>query len=141
MDKYLSVLELGEGATRADIKDAYRDLTKVWHPDRFAHDPKLQKRAEEKLKLINDAYRELRDYQPKSKKETKPTAPAQTEAEIEVYRELFADYKPKPKQQKLGLQYWLTMAGIVLFVLGYYCYFVYYIDPYEKHSKYSQRRR
>lgn len=50
------VLELEPGATQEDVRQAYRELVKVWHPDRFAHDPKLQKKAQEKLKQINLAY-------------------------------------------------------------------------------------
>ena len=50
------VLELEPGATLEDVKRSYRELVKVWHPDRFAGDPKLQRKAEEKLKQINFAY-------------------------------------------------------------------------------------
>jgi len=36
---------------------AYRDLTKVWHPDRFDDgDTRLKQKAEEQLKVIKDAY-------------------------------------------------------------------------------------
>ena len=31
-------------------------MAKVWHPDRFGHDERLQKKAQEKLKEINEAY-------------------------------------------------------------------------------------
>ncbi len=57
--QYLSLLDLSPGASRSDIKDAYRNLVKVWHPDRFAHDPQLQQFAEQKLGKINEAYRHL----------------------------------------------------------------------------------
>ena len=36
-----------------------RDQTKVWHPDRFSNDIRLQKKAEDKLKQINLAYQRL----------------------------------------------------------------------------------
>ena len=39
-----------------ELKAAHRDLAKVWHPDRFVHDPRLQEKAQEKLKEINEAY-------------------------------------------------------------------------------------
>ena len=55
----LDVLGLKPGASRADIKEAYRDLVKVWHPDRLGDDPRLRRKAEEKLKQVNDAYRIL----------------------------------------------------------------------------------
>ena len=34
-------------------------MAKVWHPDRFVHDPRLQEKAQEKLKEINEAYEQL----------------------------------------------------------------------------------
>ena len=55
----LGLLGLEAGATAQEIKTAYRDLAKVWHPDRFAHDPRLQQKAQERLKEINEAYRSL----------------------------------------------------------------------------------
>ena len=61
---HLKTLGLEAGASREDVKKAYRDLSKVWHPDRFAEDPALQQKAEEQLKAINDAYRELQSYEP-----------------------------------------------------------------------------
>src|SRR4051794_17106010 len=60
-EKCLEVLGLEPTASAQEIKAAYRDLAKVWHPDRFAHDPRLQQKAQEKLKEINDAYRRLLD--------------------------------------------------------------------------------
>ncbi len=42
-----------------EIRQAYRDLARVWHPDRFIHDTRLCKLAEEKLKEINIAYEVL----------------------------------------------------------------------------------
>jgi hypothetical protein len=55
----LEVLALRPGATPVQIKEAYRDLVKVWHPDRFGSDARLRVKAEEKLQRINEAYRVL----------------------------------------------------------------------------------
>jgi len=57
-------LELKEGASPEAIKEAYRSLVKVWHPDRFGDDEKLRRRADEKLKQINRAYDLLKEYRP-----------------------------------------------------------------------------
>src|SRR5208283_2172503 len=59
MEEYYKILEIHPNATEQEVKQAYRDLVKVWHPDRFAHDKKLQKKAEEKLKEINHAYQRI----------------------------------------------------------------------------------
>jgi hypothetical protein len=58
-ERCLEVLGLEPEAAAHEIKTAYRDLAKVWHPDRFTHDPRLQQKAQEKLKEINDAYQRL----------------------------------------------------------------------------------
>lgn len=58
-EEALDVLGLNLGATSAEVKEAYRDLVKVWHPDRFGSDPRLRQKAEEKLRQVNDAYRIL----------------------------------------------------------------------------------
>jgi hypothetical protein len=53
---YYRILDLLPGASFDEVKTAYRDLVKVWHPDRFPHDPRLQRKAEEKLRELNAAY-------------------------------------------------------------------------------------
>lgn len=56
----LSVLELEPGATASEIKKAWRDLCRVWHPDRFGHDERMRVKATAKLATINNAYDVLR---------------------------------------------------------------------------------
>lgn len=60
MSKCYELLGVAPGASPQELKAAHRDLAKVWHPDRFAHDPRLQQKAQEKLKEINEAYDLLR---------------------------------------------------------------------------------
>jgi hypothetical protein len=59
LSKCYELLGVAPGASARELKQAYHDLAKVWHPDRFAHDPRLQQKAQEKLKEINDAYEQL----------------------------------------------------------------------------------
>ena len=59
MNKYYELLGVRPGASIQELKTAHRDMAKVWHPDRFAHDPRLQQKAQEKLKEINEAYDQL----------------------------------------------------------------------------------
>ncbi len=56
------MLGLEPGASGAEIKQAYRDLVIVWHPDRFPGNSRLQKIATEKLKEFNLAYQELMEF-------------------------------------------------------------------------------
>jgi len=53
------ILDLRPGASLDEIKRSYRELAKVWHPDRFSHDPSLLRKAKEKMQQINDAYQQL----------------------------------------------------------------------------------
>ncbi len=59
LERDYEVLGLKLGASPEEVKQAYRDLVKVWHPDRFPNNPRLQKKAQEKLKEINLAYERL----------------------------------------------------------------------------------
>ena len=62
MDKYYQILGLNPGTSEEEIKQAYKDLVNVWHPDRFLNNPRLREKANEKLKEINEAYNKLKSY-------------------------------------------------------------------------------
>lgn len=62
INKCFEILGLKPGASLEEVKEAYGDLVKVWHPDRFSHDPKLQAKAQEKLREINEAYQKVQDF-------------------------------------------------------------------------------
>jgi molecular chaperone DnaJ len=49
------VLGIKEGASEEEIKKAYREQVKKYHPDQY-HDNPLSELAEEKLKELNEAY-------------------------------------------------------------------------------------
>jgi hypothetical protein len=53
------LLELDAGSSPEAVKRSYRDLVKLWHPDRYSPGSPLQKKAEEKLKEINLAYERI----------------------------------------------------------------------------------
>ena len=58
----IKILGLKPGASQEEVNQAYRDLANVWHPDRFAGNPRLQKKAEEKIKEINAAYENIKSF-------------------------------------------------------------------------------
>lgn len=54
---YYEILEIERTATQEEIKKAYRKMALKYHPDRNQND----KEAEEKFKLVNEAYQVLSD--------------------------------------------------------------------------------
>lgn len=58
----LRTLGLDEDATDEDIVIAYKESAQIMHPDRFAGKPKLQKRATEQFKNLQEAYSYLKDH-------------------------------------------------------------------------------
>ena len=55
-----SVLGISDNASVDEVKKAYRDLAKKYHPDNYINNP-LADLAEEKMKEINEAYDVLKD--------------------------------------------------------------------------------
>jgi hypothetical protein len=56
-----AVLELDPGCPPSDIRQAYLELVRIWHPDRYQNESaRLRQRAEEKLKEITLAWEALR---------------------------------------------------------------------------------
>ena len=66
-ETYYAILGLKAGASAEDVKKAYRNLVKTWHPDCFPNNTSMQQQAEEKIKEINEAYGTLKSYLADSK--------------------------------------------------------------------------
>lgn len=58
MQNPYDILEINKTATDDEIKKAYRELAKKYHPDNFKDNP-LADLANEKMKTINEAYDEI----------------------------------------------------------------------------------
>ncbi len=59
-NKAYRILDLDRSAGMDDIRNAYLDLVKVWHPDRYQNEPeRLRRRAEEQMKQITWAWEQL----------------------------------------------------------------------------------
>jgi hypothetical protein len=89
------ILELPFGAPLEDIRQKYRDLAAVWHPDRFAHNPRLQQMALDKVKEINGAYNELEAYV----KKHGPPRPSSAEDRKEKVAEQAAREKARAEKE------------------------------------------
>ena len=92
IEQSFEILELDRGASTDEIKQSYKDIVTVWHPDRFSNNPRLKQKAEEKLKEVNVAYDTLKSYlsseqrmEPKQEKAQPDAAPYdKTEAVVEA---------------------------------------------------------
>lgn len=104
------VLGVAEGASAQELKIAYRDLAKVWHPDRFAHDPRLQQKAQEKLKEINEAYEQLTLGKSRFRKQT-------SRGEARPHTQHTQRNTPRAAWQLAVLP--VCVFTVVLLVLGY----------------------
>ena len=58
MNDPYQVLGVSEGATDEEVKKAYRDLARKYHPDNY-HDNPLADLAQERMKEINAAYEQI----------------------------------------------------------------------------------
>ncbi|SVA98642.1 uncharacterized protein METZ01_LOCUS151496 [marine metagenome] len=56
-------LQLKPGASIDSIKNSYKTLVKIWHPDLFpSNQPKAQEKAHKMFRLISESYRRLVKY-------------------------------------------------------------------------------
>lgn len=61
------VLGISYDASDEEVKVAYRNMAKKYHPDNFAKDEAARSIAEEKMKEINEAYDLIQDMRKKGK--------------------------------------------------------------------------
>lgn len=62
LKRFYDILGVDPDASMEEIRQAYKDLVNVWHPDRFNHSPRLRLKAEEQLKAINGAFQTLQEH-------------------------------------------------------------------------------
>ena len=56
IEKCFEILEIDKDRSPEKVKEAYRDIINVWHPDRFSNNLRLKEKAESKVKEINMAF-------------------------------------------------------------------------------------
>ena len=124
------VLEISPGASPEEIKAAYHQMAKLWHPDRFAGDAKPE--AEQRFRRLTEAFAMLKDTarqeapagssQVHADKAAPSTPPIQLETPAEAdphsktvddwYKEAAAAMDAKNYDQGLGLvQYAIRLDG------------------------------
>ncbi len=75
-DSAFRAVGLSPGASIEEVKEAIKDLLKVWDPERFSDDPRLQHKAHEKLREIHVAYETILKNPPGSTVEHGHPSPA-----------------------------------------------------------------
>ena len=62
-EKYYRALDLDVGASKKDVKKAFRELSHIYHPDNLmGKSLNVQNRASEKFKVISNADQVLNEY-------------------------------------------------------------------------------
>ncbi|HUT69289.1 MAG TPA: J domain-containing protein [Desulfatiglandales bacterium] len=95
------ILDLNPDASMDEVKQAYKDLINIWHPDRFTTNPRLRQKAETKLKEINQAYAMVKSYlssEPGAGEDAEkpPDTQARTQEGAEA-QPVTVDYQAEPK--------------------------------------------
>lgn len=91
LQRCFQILELDCNASIDEVRQAYKDIVNVWHPDRFSHNPRLKQKAENKLKQVNIAYDKVtsflssdREIVPEQEETSQGKARARAETETEA---------------------------------------------------------
>lgn len=93
------ILGLEPGASVAQVKQAYRQLVKIWHPDCFS-DLEKKEQAEKKIKTINEAYELLKSYQAASPNPPEFSSEEQTNKAQTINKET-SEHQPEKKPTKV----------------------------------------
>ena len=73
MNDPYKVLNVSPSASDEEVKKAYRDLARKYHPDNY-HDNPLADLAQEKMKEINEAYEEIQNQRGRATTARRATA-------------------------------------------------------------------
>ena len=90
MKKYFEILELDGSASIEEAEQAYKELAEAWRPESYQNLPRFKRKAEIKLKEVNDAYERVRSY----------LLVKQSSADQKVFA-LPADRSPEPEPEPL----------------------------------------
>lgn len=83
-----SILGVGRDASDEQIKNAYRELARKYHPDNYQDNNPLKELAEEKMQEINEAYDQIQKMRAGKSSDTYGNGYAYTGASSEEYTEI-----------------------------------------------------
>ena len=130
------ILGISPNATNEEVKKAYKELAKKYHPDNYVDSP-LAEMAEEKMKEINEAYDEILRQRTSGKKNG-GASDSHSNSNYYAYDNIRAainsgDYRAAegmlnniPQTNRGGE--WFFLKGCILVQRGYYFDAMRYID-------------
>jgi hypothetical protein len=114
-------LGVAPDASWEEVRQAYKDLVRVWHPDRFQSDPQLRERAEQKLQRINEAYYALKNSEIFRASQPDPSPPPPQSPNADSSVSVHAPRRRGPDRWLRGLQFqWplrIAALGVVCLTL------------------------
>lgn len=113
MENPYEVLGIREGASQEEIKAAYKEQVKKYHPDKHQDNP-LYELAEEKLQEINEAYEYL------TKNGTQRQNPEFQEIRKNIDRGNLAAAEASLSRTKTRNAEWFFLSGMVSLRKGWY---------------------
>lgn len=124
------VLGLPFDASPSDVREVYRDLITVWHPDRFQGNARLTERATQKTQEINAAYALIRRYEQSAPSHSAPHAshpPPPRSESTNGGRTTQAGRPPFSESSEQGHPPWMrfgTLSGVIygILILGMILY-------------------
>lgn len=130
---YLITLGLSPEATLQEAEAAYRDLVRVWHPDRFVSDPKLRAKAEEQPVRINQAIKGAREALRRTRRTPQSSTPTRQD-KAQSQTPMGRNPSPEPLHshptlvihQPLASSLRQTLLGCAMLYLG--VFLVYYFS-------------
>ena len=92
-------LGISEDASPQQIKQAWRDMLAVWHPDKHMGNERLRRKAEEQSKRINEAYDRIQTGNFKSSNRPQSESPPYEDFR-QAHRQAYEDYIRREEEAK-----------------------------------------
>jgi len=128
LGKYFQILDLDSEANQAEIKQAYKDLAQIWHPDKHENsNERIKRKAEEKFREIKSAYESLVSTQPEVRKEQawheSPSTTPNSEGQEERQKPKSSDSQKETKNQqdhneKAWKKKWVSTEKLLQYKIG-----------------------
>lgn len=99
------ILSISRDASLDDVKNSYKRLVKLWHPDQYVNFPDKRIVAEEKLKELNIAYRDIVALLKRN--------PAEPHSPPEMKTSRQPTGKTHPEKKKSGITFWNQITLLI----------------------------